>query len=166
MFKYDVHYRYPSMVRQHFHFLGKQQIVYEEDDDIDNVLDNPFVASSMFTTCMECNAIYRDVQKLTYVEFHTKLVWKPRKVGKCIGRIHSVSLNLGEAYFLRILLNKVRGLKSFEEIRTVNGEEYSSFRDACYALRLLDDDNETSMQLKKQFIMNLIFIYDFYLLYC
>ena len=53
-----------------------------------------------------------------------------------------VSPNLEEAYFLRILLNKVKGPRSFEEIRTVNGEEYLSFRDACYALGLLDDDKE------------------------
>ncbi|XP_023734360.2 uncharacterized protein LOC111882234 [Lactuca sativa] len=98
---------------------------------------------------MECNAVNGDARKLTYVEFPTKFVWnrgdriwKSRQVGKCIGRIHSVSPKLGEAYFLRILLNKVKGPKSFEEIRTVNGEEYSSFRDACYALGLLDDDNE------------------------
>ena len=76
-------------------------------------------------------------------------IWKPREVGKCIGRIHSVSPNLGEAYFLRILLNKVKGPKSFEKIRTVNGEEYSSFRDACYALGLLDDDKEYIDALKE-----------------
>ncbi|CAH1438891.1 unnamed protein product [Lactuca virosa] len=142
-------YRYPYVVRLPFHLPGQQQIVYGEDDDIDDVLDKPSVASSMFTAWMECNAVNGDARKLTYVEFPTKFVWqrgdriwKPREVGKCIGRIHSVSPNLGEAYFLRILLNKVKGPKSFEEIRTVNGEEYSSFRDVCYALGLLDDDKE------------------------
>ncbi|CAH1415218.1 unnamed protein product [Lactuca virosa] len=132
IFKYDVHYRYPSVVRIPFHLPGQQQIVYGEDDDIDDVLDKPSVASSMFTAWMECNAVNRDARKLTYVEFPTKFVWKrgdriwkPREVGKCIGRIHSVSPNLGEAYFLRILLNKVKGPKSFEEIRTVNGEDMS-----------------------------------------
>ncbi|KAL7604804.1 hypothetical protein Lser_V15G17766 [Lactuca serriola] len=140
---------YPSVVRLPFHIPGQQQIIYGEDDDIDDVLDKPSVASSMFTTWMECNAVNADARKLTYVEFLTKFVWhrgdriwKPRKVGKYIGRIHSVSPNLREAYFLRILLNKVKGPKSFEEIRTVNGEEYSSVIDFCYALGLLDDDEE------------------------
>nr|KAJ0190338.1 hypothetical protein LSAT_V11C800411510 [Lactuca sativa] len=149
IFTYDVHYRYPSVVRLPFHLPGQQQIVYGEDDDIDDVLDKPSVAASMFTAWMECNVISSDARKLTYVEFPTKFVWnrkdrfwKPREVGKCIGRIHSVSPNLEEAYFLRILLNKVKGPRSFEEIRTVNGEEYLSFRDACYALGLLDDDKE------------------------
>nr|KAJ0202060.1 hypothetical protein LSAT_V11C600327840 [Lactuca sativa] len=69
-------------------------------------------------------------------------LWKPRKIGRSIERIHSVSPKLGKVYFLRILLNKMKGPKSFEEICTVNGEEFPTFRDACYALGLLDDDKE------------------------
>nr|KAJ0186971.1 hypothetical protein LSAT_V11C900505290 [Lactuca sativa] len=156
IFQYDVHYRYTSVVRLPFHLPVQQQIIYGEDDDIDDVLDKPSVASSKFTAWMECNAVNADAWKLTHVEFTTKFVWqcgdriwKPRKVGKCIGSIHSVSPNLREAYFLRILLNKGKGSKSFEEICTVNGEEYSSFRDACYALGLLDDDKEYIDALKE-----------------
>ncbi|CAH1433999.1 unnamed protein product [Lactuca virosa] len=141
--------KYPSVVRLPFHLPNQQQIVYGEDDDIDDVLDKPSVAASKFTSWMECNAIDSEARKLTYVEFPTKFVWilngrfwKRRKVGKAIGRIHSVSPKLGEAYFLRILLNKVKGPTSFDEILTVNGQRHSSFRDACYALGLLDDDKE------------------------
>ncbi|CAH1419889.1 unnamed protein product [Lactuca virosa] len=133
------------VVRLPFHLPNQQQIVYGEDD----VLDKPSVAASKFTSWMECIAINSEARELTYVEFPTKFVWilngrfwKQRKVGKVIGRIHSVSPNLGEAYFLRILLNTVKGPTSFDEIRTVNGETHSSFRDACYALMLLDDDKE------------------------
>ncbi|CAH1415436.1 unnamed protein product [Lactuca virosa] len=149
IFKYDVHYRYPAVIRLPFHLPGQQQVIYEADDDIEDVLDRPSVASSMFTSWMKSNEINVEAQKLTYVEFPTKffwkpklLIWKPREVGYSIGRIHSVSRKLGEAYFLRILLNKVKGPKSFEEIRTVNGEICSSFKDACYNLGLLDDDKE------------------------
>nr|KAJ0212953.1 hypothetical protein LSAT_V11C400203480 [Lactuca sativa] len=76
------------------------------------------------------------------LNFLQSLCWKPRKIGHSIGRIHSVSPKLGEVYFLRILLNKLKSPKSFEELRTVNGEEFPSFRDACYALGLLDDEQE------------------------
>ncbi|CAH1452578.1 unnamed protein product [Lactuca virosa] len=140
---------FPSVVRLPFHLTNQHHIVYGEDDDIDDVLDKPSVAASKFTFWMECNAIDSEARELTYVEFSTKFVWilngrfwKRRKVGKAIGRIHSVSPNLSEAYFLRILLNKVKGPTSFDEIRTVNCEAHSSFRDACYALGLLDDDKE------------------------
>nr|KAJ0212601.1 hypothetical protein LSAT_V11C400160260 [Lactuca sativa] len=126
IFKYDVQCRYPSVVRLPFHLPNQQQIVYGKDDDIDNVLDKPSVAASKFTSWMECNVIDSEARILTYVEFPIKFVWilngrfwKRRKVGKAIGRIHSVSPNPGEAYFLRILLNKVKGPTSFDDIRTM-----------------------------------------------
>ncbi|XP_022015055.1 uncharacterized protein LOC110914573 [Helianthus annuus] len=90
-----------------------------------------------------------EARELTYVEFPGKYVWKlkdrcwqPRKTHVPVGRIYFVSPSLGEAYFLRILLTKVRGPRSFEEIRTYDGVVYPTFRDACYARGLLDDDNE------------------------
>ncbi|CAH1414732.1 unnamed protein product [Lactuca virosa] len=156
IFKYDVHYRHPVVIRLPFHLPGQQQVIYEADDDIEDVLDRPSVASSMFISWMKCNEINKEARKLTYVEFPTKFVWKPklqtwkpREVGFSIGRIHSVSPKLGEAYFLRILLNKVKGPKSFEEIRTVNGEICSSFKDACYNLGLLDDEKEYIKAIKE-----------------
>ncbi|XP_076898135.1 uncharacterized protein LOC143551628 [Bidens hawaiensis] len=75
--------------------------------------------------------------------------WERRKQGFSIGRIHQVSPSLGEAYFLRILLNKVKGPKSFDDIRTVDGQTYPTFRDACYARGLLDDDMEYIEAIKE-----------------
>ncbi|CAH1423180.1 unnamed protein product [Lactuca virosa] len=149
IYGFDVHYRYPSVVRLPFHLPGKQNVVYGADDDIEDVLNKQSVSSSMFLSWMSCNEHNEDARKLSYVEFPTKFVWKqedrcwePRKKGFSIGRIHTVSPNLGEAYFLRILLNKVKGPKSFPDIRTVNGQVCPTFRDACYALGLLEDDRE------------------------
>ncbi|XP_071714999.1 uncharacterized protein [Rutidosis leptorrhynchoides] len=42
----------------------------------------------------------------------------------------------------RILLNKVEGPTSYQDIQTVNGQLFNSYRDACYDLGLLDDDKE------------------------
>ncbi|KAI3737814.1 hypothetical protein L2E82_27827 [Cichorium intybus] len=149
IYGYDVHYRSPSVIRLPFHLPGQQQVIYGADDDVDNVLNKPSVASSMFLSWMKCNQIYKEAREITYVQFPTKFVWKikrrtwePRQSAFSIGRIHSVSPKLGEAYFLRILLNKVKGPKSFEDIRTVNGNVFPTFRDTCYALGLLDDDRE------------------------
>ncbi|KAI3806191.1 hypothetical protein L1987_22087 [Smallanthus sonchifolius] len=156
IFAYEVHYRNPSVIRLPFHLPGQQQVVYGADDDIDNVLNKPSVASSMFLSWLKCNE-YDDLAcKLSYVEFPTKFVWKfdelcwaRQKQGFSIGRIHSVSPSLGEAYFLRILLNKVKGPTSFEDIKTVNGIVFPTFRDACYALGLLDDDTEYVEAIKE-----------------
>lgn len=86
---------------------------------------------------------------LTYSEFPGKFVydrksrqWKERKKGFSVGRMISVSPSSGELYYLRILLTKVRGPTSFEDIRTVDGVVLENFKEACFARGLLEDDRE------------------------
>ena len=57
--------------------------------------------------------------------------------------------SLGEVYYLRVLLNIVKGPTSFEEIKTVDGFIHETFKDACYALGLLDDDKEYIEAIKE-----------------
>ncbi|KAK9050036.1 hypothetical protein SSX86_030995 [Deinandra increscens subsp. villosa] len=156
IYAFDVHHRYPSVTRLPFHLPGQQNVIFGEEDNIDDVLEKASISSSMFESWMKCNELYPHARNLTYVQFPSKFVWhakdrcwKPRKQGVSVGRIHSVSPALGEAYFLRVLLNKVKGPTSFEDIRTVNGHQHASFRDACYALGLLDDDNEYIEAIKE-----------------
>lgn len=88
---------------------------------------------------MECNQKYGVARTLTYADFPTKFVWKKdkrtwelRKRGFSIGRVHHCPPAFNEAYYLRIMLNKVRGPTCFEKIRTVDGEVYATYRNACY----------------------------------
>ena len=55
----------------------------------------------------------------------------------------------GERYFLRVLLLHVPGATSFEYLKTFNGELLPSFRDACMARRLLQDDTEWANTLEE-----------------
>ena len=78
-----------------------------------------------------------------------------------------------------MLLNVVKGARSFKEIRTINNVINSYFKSACYVLGLLDDDKEwhevlnhvshwaLGKQLRKLFIIILIFceIFDPYKLW-
>ena len=98
---------------------------------------------------MECNSRFEEARELWYFEFPGKFVWKRkerewtiRKRGFSIGRLYHVSPGCGERYYLRTLLNYVKGPTSFEDIRTINGVLYPIFKDACYAMGLLDDDKE------------------------
>eukprot|EP00955_Chlamydomonas_euryale_P026627 280867-Chlamydomonas_euryale.AAC.1 len=45
-----------------------------------------------------------------------------------------------ECYFLRLLLTIRPGMKSWEDWRTVDGTIYATFKEACEAMHLLDDD--------------------------
>lgn len=134
----------------------KQLVIYNEDDPVDEVLNRHSVDISKFIAWMRCNKKYPQARELTYSDFPTKFVWdletrtfKPRRLGFAIGRITYVPSSLGEVYYLRVLLNIVKGPTSFENIRTINKVLYPTFKDACYALGLLDDDKEYIAAIKE-----------------
>jgi len=49
---------------------------------------------------------------------------------------------MGERYYLRILLQIVRGAICYEDLSSVNGTLHSTFKETCLARGLLDDTNE------------------------
>nr|GME17311.1 ATP-dependent DNA helicase RRM3-like [Ipomoea batatas] len=64
-----------------------------------------------------------------------------RKKKEVIGRLVTVNLTEGERYYLRLLLMNVRTLKSFDNIKTVNGNHTVTFREAAENLGLLSGDH-------------------------
>ncbi|KAJ8909924.1 hypothetical protein NQ315_017228 [Exocentrus adspersus] len=59
--------------------------------------------------------------------------WTVRQRGgdKIVVRMYSVHIRNQELYYLRLLLLHVRGARSYEEVRTVNGVIYETFKEAC-----------------------------------
>jgi hypothetical protein len=53
-----------------------------------------------------------------------------------------VAPGCGEHYYLRTLLNFVKGPTSYENIRSFDGILYPTFKDACYSMGLLDNDKK------------------------
>lgn len=132
-----------------FHMPNQQMVIYNGDDPPDDILDRVTVSSSKFLAWMKCNSVYKDAKLLTYAEIPSKFVWNvsdrrwtPRRRGNAIGRITYVPMSVGEAYYLRILLNLVKGPETFNDIKTYKGVLYDSFKETCYAYGLLDDDRE------------------------
>ncbi|CAH9142179.1 unnamed protein product [Cuscuta epithymum] len=48
----------------------------------------------------------------------------------------------GEKYYLRMLLGVVKEDRSFKELRTIDGVVHSTFREACCARSMLNDDKD------------------------
>ncbi|XP_019182973.1 PREDICTED: uncharacterized protein LOC109177926 [Ipomoea nil] len=149
LFGFEIQLRTPAVERLSFHLPNQQSVVFADDDPVDNILSRPTILQSMFLEWFEANKTYPEARKLTYAEMPTKFVWKkdirkchPRKRGFSIGRVFYVPPGSGEIFYLQCLLNKVQGPTSFADIRTVNGVQYESFRDACSARGLVDDDKE------------------------
>ncbi|XP_071727769.1 uncharacterized protein [Rutidosis leptorrhynchoides] len=148
--------RYISSCEAHFTWKTNIPSFFDETQLLEDVLEDPSVNVSQFLEWMKCNETNDDAKLLTYVEFPTKFVWNkdtrlwtPRKkLTGSIGRIHHVSPQTGELFFLRILLNKVRGPTCYQDIRTVNGIVCPTFKAACYEMGLLDDDQEYIESIK------------------
>ena len=86
---------------------------------------------------------------MTYSQFpnyftfvRERRIWKHRERGFSVGRLGHCTPAQGELYYLHLLLTKIQGPTNYEDIRTLNNVVYTTFREACYALGLLDGDNE------------------------
>nr|GEW31666.1 hypothetical protein CTI12_AA222900 [Tanacetum cinerariifolium] len=89
------------------------------------------------------NAItLRDSKRLLALLEKEGKIWKPRKQRKCIGRTVYSSPDFGERYYIRMLLNVVRGVEGFQQLMTVNKRLCATFKEACFAYGLLNDDKE------------------------
>jgi len=72
-----------------------------------------------------------------------------RKRSFAIGRMYYAHSTSGERYYLRMLLNCVKGATSYEHLQIVDGREHDTFKDACIAMGLLADDNEWDQTLEE-----------------
>jgi len=66
-----------------------------------------------------------------------------------MGRIYFVSPLKGEQFFLQLLLTIFKGRKSWEHLRTWNGQVFVIFKEAYMARGLLEDDHEQRIYLEK-----------------
>ncbi|XP_071704044.1 uncharacterized protein [Rutidosis leptorrhynchoides] len=156
IFNYEIVFRSPAVYRLSFHLPNQQPIVYDGDDCMEQVINKPSVGASQFIEWMKYNEENPDGRQYTYVEFPRHYVWNatPRKWSKrqgqkTVARLHYVHPKSGEAYYLRIMLNKVRGPTCYEDLRTIDGIIYDTFKEACYAMGLLDDDKEYIASIKE-----------------
>ena len=132
-----------------FHLQGENTIVFQEERCPESILNRPDIVKTKFMEWFEANKEYEDARELTYSNFPTRWVWDAtckrwtrRKKGKSVGRIYFAHPVSGERFYMRMLLNFVKGSTSFESIRTINGVRYDTYKEACYALGLLEDDTE------------------------
>jgi len=101
--------------------------MYEENECIEEVVNKPTSRIIKFLGWMEANKIYPEARTLTYNQFPLKFVWRqdlhkwtPRKQGYSIRRVHFAPPGSGERFYLRTLLNYIKGPTCFDDIKTVD----------------------------------------------
>ncbi|XP_018462957.1 uncharacterized protein LOC108834093 [Raphanus sativus] len=156
IFGFELHYSSTSIQRLSFHLPGEHNLTYDDEDDIDEVLAKEENQTSQFLEYMKMCSRNSVAKELTYIQFPYFFVWNksitewtPRQRGSAVGRIHPTKPSAGQRFYLRILLSKVKGATCYEDYRTVDGITYPTYKEACYALGLLDDDKEYIEAIKE-----------------
>ncbi|GJR71556.1 putative reverse transcriptase domain-containing protein [Tanacetum coccineum] len=111
-----------------YHLPNQNAVTLRDSENLSALLDREGINITMFTDWFELNKRDTDAREFT-------IVYSPPA--------------FGERYYLRMLLNVVRGAKSFEELMTVNKQTYTTFKAACFAYGLLNDDKEWSHAVAK-----------------
>ena len=93
-----------------------------------------------------------------------------KKKHYAIGRVITANPTEGERYYLRLLLNHIRGITSFEDLKTVNGVLTSSFRESALLHGLLKGDNNLTLCLQEASIYQMPYtlrrLFETILAYC
>jgi len=148
LFEFKTHPELPVVTTLQLHLPGQQAVYFSESEDpvpIQVRLDRYMTTLLAY---FNYNSENVDGRGYLYHEFREhyvyerKVGWKGRQQGFAIGRMCSASPFQGERYYLSLLLTVVRGARSFEDLRTVDGIEFATFKGGCIALRLLEDDGE------------------------
>ena len=133
---------------------------FNADANINNVLENGAAKDTPLTAWFKINRTNPQARQTTYQSFprtwvydSQKKLWKPRQRGYAIGRMYFASPSSGERFYLRLLLTVVVGATSFAHLRTVNGTQYNTFKEACFALGMLEDDQEWDICLHEAGVM-------------
>jgi len=138
----------PSVLQLQCHLPNMQSVIIDETKSLEEVVNNPkssmTTLTEFFTVCREDSfarsLLYRDMPE-HYRWISGRKIWQRRKQKGQIGRIVYANPSEGERYYLRVLLNHVRGPTSFEDLKTVAGILCSTFRESCEKRGLIETDN-------------------------
>ena len=107
------------------------------------------VKSTQLTAFFDLNRKDPSAQELTYLKLPLHYTWKPdqgewtrrKRADKMIVRIHDVPPRYGDLFFLRLLLHRVPGPRSFQELRTCDGVVHNTFKEACVSRGYIVNDD-------------------------
>ncbi|XP_026398220.1 uncharacterized protein LOC113293999 [Papaver somniferum] len=114
---FKIHYRNPSIERLPLHIEGEQLVYHNDTDDLRDVLDKEDPDASKFIQWMKANRDHEDARKWTYKEFPKHWRWDQ-------GKKHG------------------KGYQNYDDNKTVGETIHPTFKSACLALGLLEDDGE------------------------
>ncbi|PKA51251.1 ATP-dependent DNA helicase PIF1 [Apostasia shenzhenica] len=130
------------------HLPYRHCVTFQENQDLQKILSVDFYKTTMLTEFFKLNAEDNEAKNILYKhlpEYYTwdssSKIWTKRKQRQVIGRIALANPVEGERYYLRLLLNHVKGPTSFEDLKIYQNIKYNSFQESATARGLLESNN-------------------------
>ena len=155
---FSIHHREPAVQILAVHLEGMQRISFRDREPLGYVVTDAGRTLTTLTEWFTCNNLYQEGRHLTYLDFPKSFVWndatkiwspRKQKTRYSIGRLAYVHPASGELFYLRMLLCHQKGCRSFEDLRKVNNVVFPTYRAACQAMGLLEDDKEWDTALQE-----------------
>ena len=130
------------------HLQNEQNVIFREGFERE-ALARSDTRKTKLDGFFELNRLHSEARQYLYSEIPLYYTWKTdshewsarvRGSPKVIGRIYNISPKQEELFYLRMLLLHVPGVQSYEDLYLVNGVRQNSFKMACLARGLLEDD--------------------------
>ncbi|PIA34361.1 hypothetical protein AQUCO_03800159v1 [Aquilegia coerulea] len=161
LYGFRIHEELPCVTKLAFHLKGMHVCVFNPNDTPEQVKEKAENQKSSLTAYFDWYEKNPTTKAYTYQQFpeHFRWCkdnkkWTPRVTSAfSIGRMYFANSNSGERFYLRLLLTVVKGPSSFESLYSVDGIEHKTYREACIARGLLEDDNEWDKCLEEAVIM-------------
>nr|XP_043638232.1 uncharacterized protein LOC122609239 [Erigeron canadensis] len=183
---FPIHHRNPAVQILAVHLERKQNVTFRALQKLSTVVSNRAITRTTLTEWLAnnrrelaCNTpAEQSGLHLKYTEYPSEYTWhanskswirRARRRPSAVSKLVYVHPTCGELFYLRLLLTHQVGCTSFEDIRTVSGVTYTTYRLACEKLGLIGDDQEwsqtlseashwaTSSELRSLFIHMLVF---------
>ncbi|KAD4178348.1 hypothetical protein E3N88_26939 [Mikania micrantha] len=154
IFSFPLSQIYPAVLALQLHLPNNQMVRFRDDDIMSVIIDRERDKRTMLTAFFETNSVDESARQYLYKEFPKYFTWNGgsrrwnRRLRKAQrGRIVSANPAEGERYYLRLLLSNIKGPTSFEDLCTVNGVKYTTFRKAALEIGLIKNDESLSQRL-------------------
>ncbi|CAG8585914.1 3826_t:CDS:1 [Cetraspora pellucida] len=139
---------YPSVLRLQVHLPYQQTVAFSRDANLENIINDDKNERTMLTEYFRMNETDVDARNYLYREFpryyiwnKTNKKWTKRHHGNMIGRMYMVNPNEGEKYYLRLLLNHVKGATSFTDLKNVRDYVCTTFRESALMRGIIEVEN-------------------------
>jgi hypothetical protein len=162
---FPIHERFPTVTHLSVHLENGQRVYFTSSNVMEHAqFPQETTLTAFFKLCVEDDfaqtLLYHEVPK--YYTWNTgNKKWNRRRLGldvpqhpgikssDALGRVYTVHPNNSECFHLRLLLHEVRGPKSFEDLRTFQGNISPTFKQACQLRGLLENDEHWNATLQE-----------------